>query len=98
MPRARRAFEEGRVYHVYNRAGSGLLPFEDAELSTTFVEHLSRVRDRDSLVVLAWCLLGNHFHLVVRQGPVSLSRSMKTLQQGCTRARSSRNRVYEAPT
>jgi hypothetical protein len=49
---------------------------------------------RDEVAVLAWCLLGNHYHLVDRQGPVPLSRPMKTLQQGVTRARNLRWRVF----
>jgi REP element-mobilizing transposase RayT len=94
MPRAGRSFEEGRTYHVYNRVAGGLVPFAEVELASRFLELLRWVVDRDGLTVLAWCLLGNHFHIVVRQGPVELSRSMKTLQQGVTRARNLRDRVY----
>ena len=94
MPRAGRTFEEGRTYHVYNRVGGGFLPFTDDELAKTFVGLLRKVVDRDGAVVLGWCLLGNHYHLVARQGAVPLSRSMKTLQQGVTRARNVRDRVY----
>jgi len=94
MPRAGRSFEEGRTYHVYNRVAGGLAPFADEGLASRFLELLRQVVERDGATVLAWCLLGNHFHIVVRQGPVELSRSMKTLQQGVTRARSLRDRVY----
>ena len=94
MPRAGRTFEEGRTYHVFNRVGGGLLPFTDEELAKTFVDLFRKVMKRDSEVVLGWCLLGNHYHLVVRQGAVPLSRSMKTLQQGVTRAHNLRGRVY----
>ena len=94
MPRAGRSFEEGRAYHAYNRVGGGLLPFSDEDLAKAFVQLLSKVMSRDSTVVLGWCLLGNHYHLILRQGPVPLSRSMKTLQQGVTRARNLRDRVY----
>ena len=94
MPRAGRTFEEGRTYHVYNRVGGGLLRFTDEELAKTFVDLFRNVMKRDSQVVLGWCLLGNHYHLVVRQGAVPLSRSMKTLQQGVTRAHNLRDRVY----
>ena len=49
---------------------------------------------RDEGVIFAWCLLGNHYHLVIRQGPVPLSRTMKSLQEGVTRARNLRDRIY----
>jgi putative transposase len=94
MPRAGRLFEEGRIYHVYNRVGGGLLPLADEELAKCFVQLLRKVMSRDSASVLGWCLLGNHYHLILRQGPVPLSRSMKTLQQGVTRARNVNDRVY----
>ena len=94
MPREGRAFEEGRIYHVFNRVAGGLKPFEDDGLAAVFVGLLRKVTERDGLTVLAWALLGNHYHLVLRQGAAPLSRSMKTLQQGVTRARNLRDRVY----
>jgi len=94
MPRAGRSFEEGRIYHVYNRVGGGSTEFADEELAATFVALLRLATRRDEVAVFAWCLLGNHYHLVVRQGPVPLSRPMKALQQGVTRARNLRSRVY----
>ena len=94
MARAGRSFEEGRIYHVYNRVGGGSKEFADEELAATFVALLRLAMGRDGAAVLAWCLLGNHYHLVVRQGPVQLSRPMKTLQQGVTRVRNLRCRVF----
>jgi hypothetical protein len=94
MASAGRSFEEGRIYHVYNRVGGGAREFSDEELAATFVSMLRLALGRDEVAVLAWCLLGNHYHLVDRQGPVPLSRPMKTLQQGVTRARNLRWRVF----
>jgi len=94
MARAGRSFEEGRIYHVYNRVGGGSTEVADEELSATFVTLLRLAMGRDEAAVLAWCLLGNHYHLVVRQGPVPLSRPMKTLQQRMTRARNLHCRVF----
>ena len=94
MPRAGRSFEEGRIYHVYNRVGGGELAFADEHLAETFVDVFRRTIRRDEVIVLGWCLLGNHYHLILRQGPVSLSRTMKTVQQKTTRARNLRGGVY----
>ncbi len=94
MSRAMRRFEEGRFYHVYNRVGGGLLPFLDEGLAQEFVDLLRKVSKRDDLVILGWCLLGNHYHLVLRHGAVDLSRPIKTLQQKMTRLRNIRDRVY----
>ena len=94
MPRAGRTFEEGRIYHVYNRVGGGRMAFEDEKLCERFVEIFRQVVVRDEGTSLGWCLLGNHYHLILRQGPVPLSRSLKTLQQGVTRARNLRDRTF----
>lgn len=87
MPRPPRALEEGRLYHVYNRVGGGGMPFADEALASRFVELLGRVVERDELMVYAWSLMSNHYHLVVRMGAVPLSRPMKTLHQEVTRSR-----------
>ena len=94
MPRAGRTFEEGRIYHVYNRVGGGWMAFGDEKLGERFIEIFRQVVDRDEATSFGWCLLGNHYHLILRQGPVPLSRSLKTLQQGVTRARNLRDRTY----
>ena len=94
MPRAGRSFEEGRIYHVYNRVGGGWMAFDEEKLGERFIEIFRQVVDRDKATPFGWCLLGNHYHLILRQGPVSLSRSLKTLQQGVTRARNLRDRTF----
>jgi REP element-mobilizing transposase RayT len=94
MPRAGRSFEEGRIYHVYNRVGGRLREFEDEALAAEFVTVLRKAMRRDKTAVFAWCLLGNHYHLVVQQGPVELSRAMKTIQQRVTRTRNLKNQSF----
>ena len=94
MPRPNRTLEEGRIYHVYNRVGGDDAPFVEEALAARFVKLLRQVVKRDGLTVFAWVLMGNHYHLAVRMGAVSLSRSMKTLQQEVTRTRNRRAKVY----
>ena len=94
MGRAGRTFKEGRIYHIYNRVAGGWRAFSDDELADRFVHLFRLVVSRDEVVVFGWSLLGNHFHLILKQGPVSLSRSLKTLQQGVTRSRNLRDRTF----
>ena len=94
MPRANRTLEEGRIYHVYNRVGGEGFPFAEDALAARFLQLFRQIVERDGLVVFAWVLLGNHYHLVVRMGSVPLSRSMKSLQQGVTRSRNRRAKVF----
>jgi len=47
-----------------------------------FLNQLSEQCEEGNLIVYAWCLLSNHFHLLVRTGRQSISRSMKKLLTG----------------
>ena len=85
---------EGGVYHVYNRLGRGERVFDQEIEAAAFVEQLREVVQRDGLTVFAWCLLGNHYHLAVRTGVISLDRPMRSLQQRVTRGVNLRRRVY----
>lgn len=93
MPRPARVLEEGTIYHVYNRVGGEEDTFSDEVLAARFVQLLRKVAERDEMVVYAWALMSNHYHLVVRMGAVPLSRSMKTLQQEVTRTRNRKAKV-----
>ena len=94
MPRANRVLEEGMIYHVYNRVGGEGMPFSEEPLAARFLQLLRKIVERDDLVVYAWVLMGNHYHLVVRMGAAPLSRSMKSLQQQVTRSRNRRVKVF----
>ena len=80
MPRFPRRFDEGGIYHVYNRFSRGEPIFEEAAEVERFLDLLGEVKKTDGFSILAFCILSNHFHLTVRQGPVPLSRTMKSLQ------------------
>jgi putative transposase len=86
MPRAPRILIEGGLYHVYNRFARGEEVFADPEEAVAFLDLLRELKQRDDLLVLAWCLLSNHFHIAVRTSVVPLSRTMRTLQGGFARA------------
>ena len=85
MPRLKREFVEGGLYHVYNRFARGEAVFGDPEEAIEFVERLRDTKERDGFAVHAWCLMSNHFHLVIRTTSVPLSRTMHFLQNGFSR-------------
>lgn len=86
MPRALRILIEGGLYHVYNRFARGEGVFAEPEESIEFLELLRDLKKRDGFQVFAWSLLPNHFHLAVRTSAVPLSRTMRTLQGGYSKA------------
>jgi len=57
-----------------------------------FVTAVQRVRDLDGWRILAWVLMGNHYHLVVKTGMIPLWRSMLRLQSDIAREFNKRHR------
>ena len=72
MPRYPRLFIPGGTYHVYCRVARGEFVFDNDSEAIEFVETLREVPELDGWTVLAWCLLGNHYHLVVKTRTVGL--------------------------
>ncbi len=80
MPRKPRVFVAGGTYHVYCRVARGERPFVDKVAAATFVSMLAAVKHEHGLAILAWCLMPNHHHLVLRTGDLPLWRSMRLVQ------------------
>ena len=57
-------FAEGHIYHVYNRGNNSQTVFFTHENYLFFLEKLRKyiLQHAD---VLAWCLMPNHFHLMI---------------------------------
>jgi putative transposase len=65
MGRALRVDLGGYVYHVLNRANARNHIFEDENDYSAFERVLRQAQDRASMRLLAWCIMPNHWHLVV---------------------------------
>ena len=94
MPRSPRVFLEGGVYHVYNRVTRGEKVFGDDHEALFLLDTIREVRDRDGFIVLAWCIMGNHYHLAVRCATVPLWRSMASIHSKVSKSYNARYRVY----
>jgi len=92
MPRQPRCFLPGAIYHVYSRVARGEFVFDDPADVETFIETVHHVVELDGWTVLAWSLMGNHYHLVVQTGPIPLWRSMARLQGTVSRRHNRRYR------
>lgn len=74
MPRPLRAAAGGFVYHVLNRGNARRTIFQDEGDYRAFERILAEVQERMPMRILAWCLMPNHWHLVLwpdRDGTLS---------------------------
>lgn len=80
MPRTARASQAGFTYHVLNRGNARSQVFHKPEDFAAFLWILSEASLRLPMPLLAYCIMPNHFHLVVRPlGDGDLSRWMHWL-------------------
>ena len=76
MPRAKRVFFDGAVYHVFNRIGRGGRVFASDDMASKFAELLREVTTRDGVTVFAWGALTIPCRLAVRAGAVQKDAAM----------------------
>ena len=79
MPRTSRIACESSIYHITARGVGQQIIFEDDEDRTEFMRLVERRLPTDGVTVLAWCLMGNHFHLLVRGDLESISQAMRAV-------------------
>jgi putative transposase len=80
MPRTRRKLEPGRIQHVVNRGNARQLIFRDRFDYEDFIELIARANARLDVPLLAYCLMPNHWHLVLwPPDPKALSAYMHWL-------------------
>ena len=79
MPRASRQQSATNVYHVTMRGIGKRIIFEDDADRDRFLNRLSSYVDGSSLEILAWCLMENHVHLVLKAEFDDLKRIMHGL-------------------
>ena len=58
-------FEQGKFYHIYNRSIDKKLLFKSSENYEFFLRRWIKYMG-DCLDVYAYCLMGNHYHFLLR--------------------------------
>jgi putative transposase len=82
MPRQPRLDAPGALHHVMGRGIERTNIFRIDRDREDFLNRLANQCMEGNLIVYAWCLLSNHFHLLVRTGRQPIFRSMKKLLTG----------------
>jgi REP element-mobilizing transposase RayT len=79
MPRPLRPCIAGGVYHAYARSIRDTVLFVDDDDRAIFLSLLGLVAVRCEWDVLAYCLMGNHYHVVIRTPNADISEGMQLL-------------------
>lgn len=72
MPRSARALADNCYYHVINRGNGRQQVFHKDGDYGAFIDVLLGARQRYGVKTLAWCLMPNHFHLLVQPEEAAL--------------------------
>jgi len=86
MPRKPRIEYAGAVYHVLNRGDQGDRIFKDDLDAENFLSLLGKTADQCGWVLHAYCLMTNHFHLLVETPEANLVAGMKWFLGAYTQA------------
>jgi putative transposase len=79
MPRPLRPIDNGLIYHVINRGNNRQDVFLKEGDFRAFLAALGELKERKPFKLYGYCLLSNHFHLLMRPTATSISRILQSL-------------------
>jgi len=80
MPRLPRPIADGLLYHALNRGNNRAAVFGCADDYATFLQALAKTKKRYPFALYGYCLMTNHFHLLVEPSQVGdLGRFMQSV-------------------
>jgi len=65
MPRISRGLADESIYHIINRGNGGQVVFQKNKDYEVFISLMSDAKIRYDVKILAYCLMPNHFHIVL---------------------------------
>ncbi|MBI4396435.1 MAG: transposase, partial [Elusimicrobia bacterium] len=82
MPRQARIDTPGLLHHVISRGLERREIFKTIEDYQDFVDRIDTSLQKSPNQILAWALMPNHFHLLIRSGSGGITRFMRRLMSG----------------
>jgi REP element-mobilizing transposase RayT len=77
MTRPLRVIYPGAWYHVMNRGTARQTIFHDDSHFKLFIELMSEAVQRFGIEIHAYCLMGNHYYLLIRTPQPNLSQAVR---------------------
>ena len=79
MPRSPRLFVPGLLYHVFSRGNNKQTIFTNHSDFQRFSQNITRFHKHLDFKLYAYCLLPNHFHLLIESPLTPISKIMQTI-------------------
>ena len=79
MPRQARVKSESGYYHILLRGIGKLCIFEDQQDREKFIQILKKYKEEQKYEIIAYCLMENHMHLLIRDIDGKLDLIMKKI-------------------
>lgn len=80
MGRENRVHYENAWYHVMNRASGKKFVFQDENNKYIFMHLLKEIHDKFAVQIHAYCLMDNHYHLLIKTPFANISNAIHSLQ------------------
>ena len=82
MPRQARIDFPGALHHVISRGIEHRFIFKKDEDKKEMLRRFRCILQESDVQCYAWCIMGNHFHVLLQTGQTSLSEIMRRLLTG----------------
>jgi putative transposase len=79
MPRKARLTVAGAVHHLMSRGNGGMQIFIDNDDRCFFLWVLEKLLEKSGYLLYAWCLMDNHYHVLIRTNEYPLGAFMRML-------------------
>jgi REP element-mobilizing transposase RayT len=79
MPRTARKKSKTGIYHIVLRGVNRQTIFEDNEDAEKFLQTLKDYKDKSGYKIYAYCLMGNHIHLLIKEEKEELGIIMRRI-------------------
>jgi len=96
MPRPIRIEYENAYYHVMNRGAGRRDIFHDKAYFEVFLQTLEEAHQRFGIQIICYCLMSNHYHLLIKTPEANLGRAMRHIN-GVYTQRYNRLRKTDGP-
>lgn len=79
MPRVARDVSETKIYHIMSRALNKQTLYDDEQDFLYFLKLLKDVKSKTHFELYAYCIMTNHYHLLIKEHDVNISVIMNKI-------------------